>query len=50
MAEDQREDAPGDVPGGNSVGTAAIRYGATVIITIAILYFAARFVMPLFYR
>lgn len=33
-----------------SVGYAAIRYTAWVVIVIAILYFAARYIMPLFYR
>lgn len=35
---------------GNLVGFAAVRYTAYVIIVLAILYFTARFVMPLFYR
>lgn len=36
--------------GGEVVGSAAIRYTAYVVITIAVLYFVARFVMPLFWR
>ncbi len=35
---------------GNVVGAQAIRYAAYVIIVIAVLYFTARYVMPLFYR
>lgn len=31
-----------------AVGTAAVKWGAIVIIVLAILYFLARFVMPLF--
>lgn len=41
------ERAPED---GQAVGSQAIRYAAYVIIVIAVLYFLARFVMPLFYR
>lgn len=36
--------------GGEVVGSAAIRYTAYVVITLAVLYFIARFVMPLFWR
>lgn len=37
---------PGPV-GGDSVGTAAIKWGAVVIIVIAVLWFLARYVVPL---
>ena len=33
---------------GQRVGTAAIKWAAVVIIVVAILYFLARFVIPLF--
>ncbi len=34
--------------GGEPVGVAAIKWGAIVVIVLAILYFLARFVLPLF--
>ncbi len=33
-----------------SVGYAAIRYTAWVVIVLAVLWFAARYIIPLFYR
>lgn len=43
-------DAPSEPPrhGGEPVGTAAIKWGAVVVIVIAILWFLARYVIPLF--
>ncbi len=35
--------------GGTEVGSSAIKWSAIVIIVLAVLYFVARFVMPLFY-
>lgn len=35
-------------PGGEQVGTAAIKWGAVVIIVIAVLWFLARYIIPLF--
>lgn len=50
----ERQEGRGETPSGqndgNVVGFAAVRYTAYVVIVLAILYFAARFVMPLFYR
>lgn len=34
--------------GGEPVGTAAIKWGAVVIIVMAVLWFLARYVIPLF--
>lgn len=50
MADREHEDGGGSPSEGNVVGFAAIRYTAYVVIVIAVLYFTARFVMPLFYR
>lgn len=33
--------------GGDSVGTAAIKWGAVVIIVVAVLWFLARYIVPL---
>lgn len=52
MAErqDHQEGTPAGEGDGNLVGFAAVRYTAYVVIVLAVLYFAARYVMPLFYR
>lgn len=43
-------DTPSGPPrdGGEPVGTAAIKWGAVVIIVVAVLWFLARYVIPLF--
>ncbi len=48
MAE--REPGRDEGGAGEVVGASAIRYTAYVVITLAVLYFLARFVMPLFWR
>lgn len=40
-----RSEPPG--PGGDPVGTAAIKWGAVVIIVLAVLWFLARYIVPL---
>lgn len=51
MATDGPErNQPGGDGDGNLVGYAVVRYTAYVIIVLALLYFTARYVMPLFYR
>lgn len=50
MADAERDRDPGAGGDGSIVGYAAVRYTAYVIIVLALLYFTARYVMPLFYR
>lgn len=46
MGPDEREDSPKET--GEVVGNSAIKWSAIVIIVLAVLYFLAMYVIPLF--